>query len=78
MIALFRIAKRDQSHLGDDVIAGVLLTISVAAMLAPGGLYLFSAPWNSLYVAGQVIVWMTLLGFLLHQARREKEARIAE
>ena len=74
MVALFRIAKRGPSADGGDVVAGVLLAITMLTMLAPGGLYLFPPPWNILYVAGQAIIWIVVLIFLLHRARLEKNA----
>lgn len=76
LVALFRIAKRGLSTDGSDIVAGVLLAITLCATLAPGGLYLFSSPWNNLYVAGQVIVWIVVLVFLLNQAAYEKNMKI--
>jgi hypothetical protein len=72
MVALFRIAKRGPSADGGDVVAGVLLTITMLTTLAPGGLYLLPPPWNTLYLAGQVFVWIVALIFLLDRARHEK------
>jgi hypothetical protein len=77
MVALFRVAKRAPSAEGDDVVAGLLLGITTLAMLAPGGLYLFPPPWNGLYVAGQVIVWVVVLIFLLDRARRKNATQAA-
>jgi len=73
MVALFRIAKTGASD-GSDILAGVLLAITVLAMLAPGGLYLFPSPWNTIYLTGQVVVWFAVLFFLVDRARREKYA----
>jgi hypothetical protein len=73
MVALFRIAKTGASD-GSDILAGVLFAITVLAMLAPGGLYLFPSPLNTIYVTGQVVVWFAVLFFLLDRARREKYA----
>jgi hypothetical protein len=78
MIALFRIAKQGSSADGSDVVAGVLLVITLLTTLAPGGLYLFPSPWNTLYVAGQAFVWIVVLIFLLDQARREKLWRLVD
>jgi len=74
MVALFRIAKQGTSANGCDVVAGVLLAITLLATLAPGGLYLFPPPWNSLYAVGQSVIWVIVLTFLLDQARYEKKA----
>jgi len=76
MIALFRIAKRGSSASGGDVGAGVLLAVAWAAALAP------ASPLNSpttlglLFRAGQTIIWITMLIFLLDHARREKTAMV--
>ena len=72
MVALFRIAKRGSSADGGDVVAGVLLAITMLTTLAPGGLYLLPPPWTRLYLAGQVFVWIVVLIFLLDRARHEK------
>ena len=77
MVALFRIARGRQTFPGSDVVAGLLLAIMVVSTLAPGGLYLFPPPWNSLYVAAQTIVWLILLFFLLHQAWLVRNAPLA-
>jgi hypothetical protein len=78
MIALFRLTKRDASVDGVKVLAGALLGITMLASIAPGGLYLLPAPWNALYVDGQVIVWGVVLMFLLNLARRERNAQTLE
>ena len=68
MVALFRIARERSAESSAGIIAGTLLAATMLASLAPGGLFLFPAPWNSLYVAGQVVVWIAGLVFLLRQA----------
>jgi hypothetical protein len=75
MVALFRIAKEGTSE-GSALLAGVLFAITWLAMLAPGGLYLFPSPWNSVYTTGQVLVWFMVLVFLLDRARRERCAAV--
>jgi glycosyl transferase family 87 len=72
LVALFRIAKRSESEGGRDVIAGLLFAITISAMLAPGGLYLLPPPWKIAYVIGQVMLWLTILLFLLGQVRRKR------
>lgn len=72
MIALFRLTKRGAFVDGVKVLAGALLGITMLASIAPGGLYLLPAPWNKLYMDGQVIVWGVVLVFLLNRAWREK------
>jgi len=75
MVALFRIAKEGTSE-GSALLAGVLFAITWLAMLAPGGLYLFPSPWNTVYLTGQVVVWFMVLVFLLDRARRERCAAV--
>jgi hypothetical protein len=65
MITLFRMSKRGAA---DDVVAGVLLALMLLTMLAPGGLFLFPPPWNTVYLVGQIIVWIVTLGFLIARA----------
>ncbi|HEY7535363.1 MAG TPA: glycosyltransferase family 87 protein [Thermodesulfobacteriota bacterium] len=77
MMALFRIAKMGAYANGRDVIAGVLLAITLLLTLAPGGLYLFPKPLNSLYAICQSIVWIIALVFLLYYARYEKNLKIS-
>jgi hypothetical protein len=72
MIALFRIAKQSPTREGTGVAAGILLAITMLAMLAPGGLFLFPEPWNWCYIAGQITVWIVGLVFLMERAWREK------
>lgn len=71
MVALFRAAKRGSSPSGTKVLAGGLLAIMLMAMMAPGGLYFFPPPWNTIYVSGQIIVWTGTLMFLADHARRK-------
>jgi hypothetical protein len=68
MVALFRVAKKGGWEDGDDVAAGALLALMLLTMIAPGGLFLFPAPWNTVYLGGQIIVWIVTLGFLIARA----------
>ena len=68
IITLFRIVKQDR-----DVIASILLGITMLAMMAPGGQYFLPSPYNKLYMNMQVIVWVTLLVFFVTRAWREKK-----
>jgi hypothetical protein len=76
MIALFRIAKQRSARVGVDVVAGILLGITMIVMLAPGGLFLFPPPWSTRYVTAQIIIWIAGLLFLLKQAWHEKRASV--
>jgi hypothetical protein len=71
MIALFRIANRRSWTADGDLVAGILLSITLLTTLAPGGFYLFAPPWNTLYVAVQTVTWIAVLIFFLNQARFE-------
>jgi hypothetical protein len=73
MIALFRLTKQCPRP-GADILAGALLALTILAMLAPGGLFLFPPPWNMHYVAAQVVIWLMGLIFLAEQARFEKQS----
>ena len=77
IVTLFRIAKRGPSDHAEDVIAGVLLGATLLLMLAPGGLFLLPPPWNTVYLVGQVMVWIVTLLFLLGQAQAENRKRTA-
>jgi hypothetical protein len=70
MIAMFRLATARPCG---DTIARWLLAITTAAMLAPGGLFLFPPPWNTVYVVLQVAVWFA--GMILLIQRTTIESR---
>lgn len=70
MIALFRVAKRSSAS-NERVVAGGLFAFTLIVMIAPGGLFLFPPPWNTVYMIGQTIVWISGLIFLLYLVRRE-------
>ena len=57
-----------------DVIVGMLLGITLAFMIAPGGLYLLPSPWNMIYSTVQVVVWTADLIFLAIVSHWEKAA----
>ena len=69
MVALYRIARGAAPIRDDDVIAGVLLALTLVLMLAPGGLFLLPPPWNTAYVVAQTSVWLVSLVFLLRHPR---------
>jgi hypothetical protein len=76
MIALFRIAKRAVSPSGRDLLAGVLLAVTMAVMLLPTRFSLSGSPWQPLFSGGHAVVWVAVLIFLLQQASLElKTAR---
>lgn len=69
MVALYRISKNGPSIRGIDMLAGILLALTMAFMVAPGGLYLLRLPWNTIYVSVQTVLWVIVLVFLLKLAR---------
>ena len=73
VITLFRIAKSGKLKEKYNLAAGLLLSMTLLFLVAPGGLYLFPSPWNLLYVQAQTFIWMTVLIFLLFYARQEKK-----
>lgn len=70
MVALFRITKQSSAP-KEAVMAGGLFALTLLAMIAPGGLFLFPPPWNTVYMTGQSIVWMIGLIFLLYLSRKK-------
>lgn len=70
MLALWAVAKSATNARSASVLAGLLLALTTALMLAPGGLFLLPSSWKGAYVAAQVTVWLADLGFLLGVAPR--------
>jgi hypothetical protein len=75
MIALFRWIKQRSEVDGYTVLAGALLGTTLAVTLAPGGLYLLPAPFKTLYVGLQTLLWITDFAFLLSIARHDRRTR---
>lgn len=78
MIALFRIAKRGPFIHGEDVTAGLLLGITILIMCGSARPLSAPSPWNELFKAVHVIVWMMILVFLLHQTLEEKKTKVKQ
>jgi len=72
MVTLFCIVKMGTFVNRIKVFTGLLFEVTLLVMLAPEGLYLLPPPWNMRYIDFQIIVWLVVLIFLLHQAYREK------
>ncbi len=49
------------------------LILSLASLLAPGGLRLLPFPWGRVYELGQVAIWLGLLIFLVSLTRQERK-----
>jgi hypothetical protein len=78
MITLFRIAKRKPSIHGEDVAAGLLLGITILFMCGSARPLSAPSPWNELFKAVLVIIWMMILVFLLFQALEEKKTKVKQ
>jgi hypothetical protein len=76
MVALFRLTRATDRSRNRPLVSGVLLAVLVAINLAPGGLYLLAAPWRHVYIGLQVVVWLAVLAFLVHEARESRRHRI--
>jgi hypothetical protein len=82
MVALFRITRRD--HSGHGLLAGVGLAVMVLAMLLPARLFLppsplrpsLAPPWDGVFPAMHVVLWVALLIFLVAYAWRELHDRV--
>lgn len=72
MIALFRIAKQEPSANGSGVIAGMLLALTVLAMLTPYRVQDLPSPWYLLFTGGHAVIWIFILIFLLYRAWGER------
>ncbi len=77
MIALFRVAKRAVSPGGRDLLAGVLLAVTTAAMLLPTRFSLAASPWQPLFSCTHTAVWLVVLAFLLRQVALEPKTAAA-
>jgi len=73
IITLFRIVRQNC-----DIIAFMLLGITMIVMMAPGGQYLLPSPYNKLYMNIQMVVWMILLAFFVSRVWREKRRGISK
>lgn len=72
MLALFRIANHKDSDHDSNVIAGLLYSITLLVMIAPGGQYLLPLPWNTYFLTLQTVIWLAVLVFLVYYARKKR------
>jgi hypothetical protein len=72
IVALFRIAYRRSAVTQHKIVAGILLTATVAGMLCPARLLLLPPPVGWVFTGGHAVLWLGLLLFLGLEARREK------
>jgi hypothetical protein len=74
LIALFRLAAAGRVVGDRDVIAGILFALIWATVNAPAQLFFLPPPVPALMQAGQALVWIAALGFLLDSARHDNHA----
>lgn len=72
MICLFRIASSPQTENNNDMIAGVLLALTVIVMVLPARMIHFPAPWQYVFTLGHTIVWLLVLIFLGYYTGKAK------
>jgi hypothetical protein len=72
MMALFRLIKYGRLKNNDDVTAGFILGLTLLSTMAPGGLYLFPPPFKQIYIAVQLLIWLSSLIFLLIFVHRDR------
>ena len=75
MIALLRIARREANGSDRNVVAGLLFLCSCLALLAPGTLLRLPFPYGTAFQLGQLLIWMSMLVFLVLQTRCEAAQR---
>lgn len=72
MIALFRLAVGGEPKEKKPKYAGALFVVLLLFSIAPGGLYLLPPPFNAIYVNVQLVIWLTVLIFLIHIAEIQR------
>lgn len=73
MMALYRIAGTERFSAKWRGTAFWLFALSLPLMMAPGGLYLFPPPWNTLYVLAQKLLWVSMAFFLIIAAEKARK-----
>jgi hypothetical protein len=69
MVALFRIARHPNTAQEASVQAGLLLAVTVVAMLAPARFERLPFPWHVPFTVGHAVIWIVIGAFLIRQAR---------
>jgi hypothetical protein len=69
VVTLFRMVKQCDAGDGVGAVPQLLLALSVTIMLAPGGLYLLTPPWTTIYVAAHTLVWFAVMAYFVRRAR---------
>lgn len=73
MVALYRIARQDNSPQRHQVIAGILFVLSCIGLEIPGTLGRLEFPWNLPYDVGQSSIWIAGLIFLVNRSQKAKQ-----
>jgi hypothetical protein len=68
-ITLFRIGRQHQEK-RVSLISEALLALVTLSLLAPGGLYVLHGMWKAVYLKAQMLIWISVLLFLLWFAWR--------
>jgi Glycosyltransferase family 87 len=74
MLALFRIAKGGGSVRNYDVVAALVLSLTLAVMVVPSGVYFFPSPLRVWFTSVETVIWIVGLAVLLVEARTAKLA----
>jgi hypothetical protein len=78
MVALFRIARAGGAVPNVDVLVGVVLALTLAVMIVPGGLYFFPTPLRVAFTSLETAIWLAGLALLLVEARRFRRGGFLE
>lgn len=70
VVMSYRILKRREFSGDQQAAIGLLGLIALLGLEAPASLAVLPAPWSVVYYAGQTIIWLSLLVFLLWYSRR--------
>jgi hypothetical protein len=72
LVALYRLARHGADGEGTDVVAGVMLGVTLGTMLFPARWQHLPDPWNLLFTSGHAVVWMMVLSLLLYRIEQER------
>lgn len=77
VIAVFRIAVRGSLSPNERLVADSLLLISWLGLLSPGFLLQLPYPLGTPFRTGQVIIWISMLAFLLYYSYKVRKPGLA-
>ncbi|MCC6712264.1 MAG: hypothetical protein IT344_02780 [Candidatus Dadabacteria bacterium] len=73
--AMLRLLRNGELTGNERGAAAVIFAVSVVTFLVPGFFLQFPHPWGALFQTGQMIVWLSLLAFLLRYAYRSEKKK---